>query len=264
VGGTVLQVSDTHLCAGSALGDEQWESVLALVGEEPPDLVVHTGDISMDGARRPADLSHAKAQLDRLTVPWVAVAGNHDIGDVGATTMPIDAGRVERFGAVFGSSFWVRPLDGWRLVGADSQLLGSPLPDAEERWGWLAEALGGGGQTALFLHRPLFRERRDEPLDEPARYVDVEFRRRLLALLDEGDVRLVASGHVHQWLTLDEGGRRYVWAPSTWAVLPDSVQPLIGAKTTGVVLHRLARDAVTSELVRPPGMAFARIDEDPY
>jgi hypothetical protein len=28
-----------------------------------------------------ADLRHGRAQLDRLSAPWRAVPGNHDIGD---------------------------------------------------------------------------------------------------------------------------------------------------------------------------------------
>ena len=46
-----------------------------------PDLVIHLGDLSFDGAGNAADPRHGRTQLDRLPVAWHAVPGNHDIGD---------------------------------------------------------------------------------------------------------------------------------------------------------------------------------------
>jgi hypothetical protein len=60
---------------------------------------------------------------------------------------------------------------------------------------------------------------------------------------------------VHQYRVLDLDGSRYVWAPTTWAVLPDEVQPTFGAKRCGLVILDLDDDAaVAAQLVEPDGL----------
>jgi hypothetical protein len=52
-------------------------------------------------------------------------------------------------------------------------------------------------------------------------------------------------------------------APSTWAVLPDRLQPVIGAKTLGIVEHLFDQDgSVTSTLVRIEGLRHATVGDD--
>jgi 3',5'-cyclic AMP phosphodiesterase CpdA len=70
----VLHISDTHF------GTEQpWvvEAVIALAAQQRPDVVVLSGDITQRA--RPAQFGAAKAFVDRLGAPIVAVPGNHDI-----------------------------------------------------------------------------------------------------------------------------------------------------------------------------------------
>ena len=70
----LLQVSDTHF------GTEQPQVVEALVelaARQRPDLVVLSGDITQRA--RPAQFRAAKAFVDRLGTPVLAVPGNHDI-----------------------------------------------------------------------------------------------------------------------------------------------------------------------------------------
>jgi len=55
--------------------------VLGYVAGSLPDVVIHLGDLSLDGAHGPGHLAYGRQQLDRLPVPWRAVPGNHDIGD---------------------------------------------------------------------------------------------------------------------------------------------------------------------------------------
>ena len=53
-----------------------------------------------------------------------------------------------------------------------------------------------------------------------------------------------------------------MWAPSSWAVLPDAIQPAIGAKQTGVIDITLDADGtVEATFVRPAGMVDAVIGE---
>jgi 3',5'-cyclic AMP phosphodiesterase CpdA len=70
----ILQVSDPHF------GTEQApvvEALVALAAQQRPDLVVLSGDITQRA--RPAQFRAARAFVDRLGAPLLAVPGNHDI-----------------------------------------------------------------------------------------------------------------------------------------------------------------------------------------
>lgn len=70
----LLQISDTHF------GTEQplvVEALVALAARQRPDLVVLSGDITQRA--RPAQFGEARAFVDRLGAPVLAVPGNHDI-----------------------------------------------------------------------------------------------------------------------------------------------------------------------------------------
>jgi 3',5'-cyclic AMP phosphodiesterase CpdA len=70
----VLQISDTHF------GTEQpavVEALVTLAARQRPDLVVLSGDITQRA--RPAQFQAAKAFVDRLGAPVLAIPGNHDI-----------------------------------------------------------------------------------------------------------------------------------------------------------------------------------------
>ncbi len=70
----LLQISDTHF------GTEQpqvLEALVALAAAQRPDLVVLSGDITQRA--RPAQFRAARAFVDRLGSPVLAIPGNHDI-----------------------------------------------------------------------------------------------------------------------------------------------------------------------------------------
>ena len=70
----LLHISDTHF------GTEQppvVEALVALAAQQRPDVVVLSGDITQRA--RPAQFRAAKAFVDRLGAPVLAVPGNHDI-----------------------------------------------------------------------------------------------------------------------------------------------------------------------------------------
>lgn len=257
----IVQVSDSHLSPNAPYADENWNAVLDHLDRDPPALVIHTGDISLNGADGFEDLQHARRQLNRIGLPWLAIPGNHDIGDFGDAPQPVNEDRRERYAAVFGGDRWSIRIDDWRLIGLDIQTLVSELPAATEMWDWLAGHLESVTPTALWLHRPLQPTRTDE-VDDPNRYIPQPARDRLRALLAPTSVRLIATGHVHQWRLLETPCRQ-VWAPSTWAALPDRIQPVIGSKIVGLVEHDLHADGtVTSTLVQPRSIAEVTIGDD--
>jgi predicted MPP superfamily phosphohydrolase len=77
----ILQISDTHVSRQKPWFVSNFEAVVAIASAQRPDLVVNTGDISMDGATRDDDLAFAHECHAAFEVPVRAVPGNHDIGD---------------------------------------------------------------------------------------------------------------------------------------------------------------------------------------
>lgn len=258
----VVQVSDTHFSDDAPGASENWEVLLDYIHGIEPDLVVHTGDVTLNGADSDDDLRLGLSMLDRLDVPWCVLPGNHDIGDAHYPKQPVDDGRRARYEAIYGDRVWSRDLGPWRLVGTDSQTLQAGGERAAAEWERLETEVGRDGPLAFFLHRPVAPPDPDEPEIE-WRYMYDEPSERMLALLDRLDPDLVASGHVHQWRSLDFGGRRHVWTPSAWAMVPDFVQPDLGTKIVGLVVHRLLPDgSSTSDLVAPGGLQQLTMGED--
>ena len=75
--------------------------------------------------------------------------------------------------------------------------------------------------------------------------------------------RWSSAGHVHQFRVLQTGRSRHVWAPTTWAVLPEAAQPTMGVKQCGVLCLELGGDdELDAELTTPPGMLQLTLLED--
>jgi 3',5'-cyclic AMP phosphodiesterase CpdA len=262
----VIQISDTHLSREKAWFAPNFAAVTRIVSAEAPDLVVNTGDIALDGVAREDDLAFARACHDTLDVPVRTIPGNHDVGDNPwrqHDTVITDE-RLSRYRRHFGDDFWIVDAGLWLLVGLDAQLLGSGLPAEEEQWTVLASvtARAGGRPVALFIHKPLFDRHPDE-IDVNQRYVTPDNRHRLTDGLRGADLRLVASGHVHQHRRHHVGGVEHCWAPSTAYVLPDRRQPRIGVKRVGYVDYRFHEAGVDATVVEAPELTNHDLDEFP-
>jgi 3',5'-cyclic AMP phosphodiesterase CpdA len=112
--GVLLHISDTHF------GTEQApvvEALVALAAQQRPDVVVLSGDITQRA--RPAQFRAAKACVERLGAPVLAIPGNHDIAlfDLWARlTRPY-----ARFSAVFGADLEpVFTSPDWLVVGVNT------------------------------------------------------------------------------------------------------------------------------------------------
>jgi len=265
----IAQISDTHLSDTKPFFVEPFVRIGEALRESSPDLVLNSGDISLDGASCEGDLIAARALHDSLGLPVRFLPGNHDLGDAqdapGHQELPIDRARRARYVAQFGPDWWWFDVPGWRVLGIDALLLGSDLAEAADQEAAIADAAIGLGtrRLALFLHKPLFDRSVDEP-EITGRFVNPVPRRRLTTRLGEVSPALVVCGHVHQYRVTESAGTRHVWAPSTAFVIPDRLQPRYGVKEVGYVEHTLHPDGRhDSRFVQVPGVPTLRIEDFP-
>jgi len=271
----VIVVSDTHLSPAAPEAGANWDAVLRHIDAAGADLVIHLGDLTLDEAGNPGDLQHGRRQLDCLPVPWHAVPGNHDIGDNprpgGPAGSAVDAARRQRWLDIVGADHWSLTLNGWTLLAINAQLPGSGLAAEDRQWSWLAEQVSGCGTNqpiALLAHKPVAAPETETAAAPPYRFLPPAARHRLADLLKVQPPALVISGHVHQYRLLRLDGTDHLWAPSTWAVLPDEVQPALGAKRCGIVSLEFAGGAPPQpKFAEPDGIAqltLIRDLPDPY
>jgi hypothetical protein len=139
------------------------------------------------------------------------------------------------------------------------------LASEAEQSDWLASQLSsaGGKPIALFLHKPLFLNTPADPelAASAIRYVPQRVRGQLVEMFDAVDLRLIASGHVHQRRDFTFGHTRHVWAPSAGFIISDKMQEVIGIKEVGLVEYRFQPDSFEVRHVRAPGLIDVSLDE---
>ena len=259
----LAQISDTHLSPAKAQFVGNWAPLAAWIAAERPDFVIHTGDVTVDGAGIEADLRWCAELLGGLGIPLHSVPGNHDVGDSNHRHQPVTPERLARWSRHFGPDRWVLDIENWRLVGLDAMVIGSGLPQEAEQAAWLEAALceAAGRPIACFLHRPLFLESPEEG-DSGYWAMRPEPRRALLALFAQHRVALVASGHLHKahWLTVAD--TLYVWCPSSAFLCGPATQPpMPGDKRLGAVRYIFDEAAVRAEIIDVPGLTTRWIDD---
>jgi 3',5'-cyclic AMP phosphodiesterase CpdA len=253
---TVWQVSDTHLSESHGYFQDNWNEFVALVHAQRPDLVVHSGDLSFNGPQAPDDLAYCKDQLDRLAVPWLAIPGNHDVGEPHTASrlgQHVSDERLAAWGAQMGREDFVVDVGGWRLIGINCEVLGSGLDSEVAQWRQLEAALADrdGRPVGVFMHKPLFLTNPTESQGGTKRIANAA-RDRLLASFESSDVRFVSSGHLHGYAQCEFAGRDYVWCPTTAFVHPSSTEPLGITRRTGYVQWTLHAHSHEHEFVQPP------------
>jgi 3',5'-cyclic AMP phosphodiesterase CpdA len=259
----IVQISDTHLSPRKAHFAKNWPPLAAWIVGQNPDLIIHTGDVTVDGADAEADLRHAAELMRTLDVRVLAVPGNHDVGDAGHPAQPVSDERLARWRTYFGSDKWVEDAAGYRLIGFDAMLLGSGHREEAVQAAWLDTAMGeaGGRQVAWFLHRPLFLDTPDEK-DTGYWSVKPQPRARLMDLVRRYSVVLVASGHLHTAHQLLRAGTRYIWAPASSFLVGPEIQPQMpGEKRLGAVLYELDGAVLKPSIIDVPGLHPYLIDD---
>jgi 3',5'-cyclic AMP phosphodiesterase CpdA len=265
----LTQISDPHLARRQPKLTDNFHRVSEYIDTTRPDLVINSGDVSFDGPINPDDLAFAKSLHDALPVQCRFIPGNHDIGDnptsVGSPpTQPVTPVTCQAFVAAFGEERWRFEAAGWRFIGLNSLVMNTGLAREAEQFDWLASQLSavGGKPLALFLHKPLYLNAPDDPelAATAIRYIPQPARARLIEMFAAVDLRLVASGHVHQRRDFTRGRVRHVWAPSSGFIIPDNKQEVIGIKEVGLVEYRFQPDSFEVRHVRAPGQVDVDMD----
>jgi hypothetical protein len=118
------------------------------------------------------------------------------------------------------------------------------------------------------MHKPLAATEAELAAAPSYRFLPAPGRERIADLFGDKPPALVLSGHVHQHRELRLDGSDHLWVPTTWAVLPDSVQPVFGTKLSGLLSLEF-RDSLPpqSEFIKPAGLTqltIVRDLPDPY
>ncbi|MDL2401817.1 metallophosphoesterase family protein [Rhizobium mayense] len=257
----IIQITDTHFSPSKPHFNGNWEPLAQWIEASGADLVVHTGDLSVDGADKDEDIAFSMDLMRQISVPMLIVPGNHDVGHLPGSLQPVNTERLQRWRRLVGPDYWAEDLENWRLIGLDSLLMG--FEDAEEKaqFAWLQDMLESRGdrRVALFAHKPLFV---DEPNEGDTGYWSVRpvQRRRFYDLIAAHDVALFASGHLHWAWKGQLDKTALVWAPAASFILDKMERLMPGERLIGAAVHTLGDDVAT-EIVAIPGMKTYFLDD---
>jgi hypothetical protein len=233
----IVQVSDTHVSRKRAYFVDNWDVFVEEISRTRPHLIVHSGDVA----------------------PWLAIPGNHDTGESPLAIrlqQPINSERMERWQRHYGPSRWCRDLGAWRLIGIDTALLGSGLPEEEQQNQFLERSLGErpGRPLMLFQHLPPFENDADDSAFTAAA-VPYAPRGRLLETCVRNKVAVIACGHLHVYRQMHYRGIQIVWAPATsFFNIIEKQRRGLAAPRAGYIEWHLHGRAISHRLVEPPLM----------
>ena len=261
----VAQISDSHLGGAGGWFAPTFAKLAHWLNANPPDLVVHTGDVTLDGVASDHDFDAAARLMKSIDTPVRCIPGNHDIGEglyPGVREPPVTPQRLAAWREHFGPDIWIEDREGWRLIGVNAQLFGGGLDEEAAQYEFVRDAASSAGdrRLALFSHKPLFDRAADETI-VGGRFVNPKPRKRLLDAFAGHPASVVGSGHVHQFRLQAIDGATHVWAPSASFTFPDRLQPILGEKIVGYVEHRFEADGRHFAMLKSvPGLATEDLD----
>ncbi|MFZ2158367.1 MAG: metallophosphoesterase [Bradyrhizobium sp.] len=215
----LIHVSDTHLSRTHRYFEVNWSCFREAMSASPPHILIHGGDLAFNGPSESHDLVYAVEEIAALGLPWHAIPGNHDIGeapDYSRLNQPINRERIDAWRGHVGAQWWHCDVPHWRLIGLDTALMGSNLPEEAEQGEFLQHALAARGalHAMVFVHMPPF-ERDHLSAANPTSYIPLRARATFLDVCASAGVKVIACGHKHVYRKHRHRGMDIVWAPAT-------------------------------------------------
>jgi 3',5'-cyclic AMP phosphodiesterase CpdA len=215
----LLQISDPHF------GTEKpaiVEALVALALQQRPDLLVLSGDITQRA--RPSQFRAARAFMDRLSAPMLAIPGNHDIPlfNFWARLSRPYAGFTAAFGheleAVHSSPDWmvvcVNTTRAWRHKD------GEISAHQTDRVARLLEGSKAAQLRVVVVHQPVAVTRAEDAKNL------LHGRTQALKCWAAAGADLVMGGHIHLPYVMElRGLARPVWAVQAGTAVSSRVRP---------------------------------------
>lgn len=254
---TLVQVSDFHLKPDNPDRQARFSEIIKLALNHKPDAIVLSGDLTEDGFNRQYDLTWAKTQLNnaKLPDPVFLIPGNHDVGNkTGQGPNAISVQRLSNWKSTFGSDHFIYDLGPWRLIGLNSLLIGSNLPEENVQLSWLDKVLDQsellGQHVAVFMHEPPYLIEPGHSTHDRSDYWPIATDKQDIYMrrLSRPMVKLVASGHVHAYLASHREHVSHVWCPSPAFIIHDQHFDPQG-EVAGFIVHTLSPQGATHQLV---------------
>ncbi len=270
----LIHISDLHLSRTRAYTFANWLALLSHINYTQPDLVINSGDLVMESPEDTDDLAFAREQMARLTVPWRAVPGDHDIGGGPPAprlrpevpwleTYAITEARRAYYLSLFNEDCWAQPFGDWYLIGINDLMFESGFEGETVQWQFIEQhlELAGDRPTALFMHKPPCVTSMFE-----AEYITTAIpalaRQRLRKLMQTANVRLIGAGHLHVYRTLQTMGATVVTAPTIMRGV-DDYPSTNGLDVNGLVEYTFDGEGVEIRLVQPRHMEKPRFPITP-
>jgi 3',5'-cyclic AMP phosphodiesterase CpdA len=251
----IVVLSDLHLSPKHGFFWENWCVARDLANRTNADAVIVNGDLAINGPDSDAEIAFAASALSGLRGRVMPLPGNHDVGDEPPGQDPgqiVNSCRLARWDISFGADRWALEMGDWSLVGVNAQLFGSGLAREHAQDHWLDQQLraANGRHIGLFLHKPLFLDDPNDDVVSPRCIVPLA-RARLLEKMQQFDVRLIVSGHLHQFRDRTLDHTRHVWVP---AVAFAASQSFGGDVRCGITFLDFASNGVSIAVEQPPGL----------
>ncbi|WP_417513761.1 metallophosphoesterase family protein [Minwuia sp.] len=258
----IAQISDTHLSDRHGFFVENFLRVTDAINAWQPDLVIHTGDLTINGAERGQDIGYAMDAMRQINAPVLVLPGNHDVGEEPGfmqLDQPTTAESLARYRSIAGDDRWAIDAGAWRLIGINAQLLGTGLAAERSQALWFQEELDAATsrQIGVFLHKPLFFPRNLKGRTPGSIFVPAGVRARMFSQLLRAGVRFVSSGHLHKYLDISVAGVRWIWAPAT--AYRSGLNIGVGRPSLGFLKIELEDSDFSIDLVEPDGMVRQKL-----
>lgn len=252
----MIQISDPHLSRERPFFFFNWDLVVGWINEAKPDQVVCSGDMGLNAIASPDDLAFARSQMNPLEVPWVAIPGNHDVGnnrpDIRGEHV-VTSEQIALYRTHFGSDFWSQDIGAWTFIGLNSLSMGSDLPEKREQASFLSDALSRAGDrpVALFMHKPLhLKDSNEDEMNQGCLYP--EPRKALKQLISDANIRLIATGHNHELLAARQDETDLLWCPTTsFLIISGRESRGGGERLPGYLDYRFSGDTFEHEAILP-------------